>query len=136
MINKAILIGRLGNDPKITKGVATISLATTSSWTDKESGEKQTNVEWHKVVFFKKLAEIVNQYLHKGALIFVEGMIKTEKWTDKNDIERYTTKIIANNMQMLGSKKDQQKEFSQEDNRRANEQQRPQNDFYDDDIPF
>ena len=108
-VNKVILIGNLGNDPdtRYTAGgaaVANVSLATTDSWRDKETGEQQDRTEWHRVVFFGRLAEIVSEYLHKGSQIYVEGRIQTRKWQDKDGNDRYTTEIVANEMQMLGSR--------------------------------
>jgi len=105
-INKVILIGNLGNEPDVrytAAGVAivNISLATSESWTDKQTEQRQERTEWHKVVFFNRLAEIVKQYLHSGSKIYVEGNLRTEKWQDQNGVERYTTKIIAREMQML-----------------------------------
>jgi single-strand DNA-binding protein len=107
-VNKAILIGHLGKDPEVRympsgEAVANVTLATSESWKDK-SGEKQEKTEWHNIVFFKRLAEIAGEYLKKGSLIYVEGRITTEKWTDKEGKDRYTTKIVANEMKMLGSK--------------------------------
>ncbi|WP_069472322.1 single-stranded DNA-binding protein [Candidatus Marithrix sp. Canyon 246] len=109
-INKVILIGILGNEPDVrytAAGVAVvnISLATNDSWTDKQTGQRQERTEWHKVVFFKQLAEIVKQYLHSGSKIYVEGNLRTEKWQDQNGVERYTTKIMAREMQMLDGPK-------------------------------
>jgi single-strand DNA-binding protein len=105
-VNKVILVGLLGSEPDIRPcmngPIANISLATTSA--RKISGEWEENTEWHKVVFFGKTAEIVGKYLHKGSQIYVEGRLQTEKWIDKGGIERYTTKIIGSNMQMLGKK--------------------------------
>ena len=108
-VNKAILIGNLGNDPEVRRttnndAVATISLATSETWKDKQANEKQERTEWHRVVFFNRLAEIVGEYLHKGSKIYVEGTIRTRKWTDKSGVDRYTTKIIANEMHMLDRK--------------------------------
>lgn len=105
-INKVILIGRLGNDPDVRYtasggAVTTVSLATSEKWTDKQ-GQPQSRTEWHRVVFFGKLAEVAGQYLKKGSQIYVEGSIRTSKYTDKNGIERYSTDINANEMQMLG----------------------------------
>lgn len=110
-INKAILIGNLGGDPDVKvfndgAKIATISLATSERWTDKQTGEKRENTEWHKVVFNNRLAEIAEQYLRKGSKVYVEGAIKTRKYTDKQGIERYTTEIKASVMQMLDSKSD------------------------------
>jgi len=110
-VNKVILVGNLGNDPDMRSmpsgtSVANVSLATSESWVDKQSGQRQDRTEWHRVVFFDRLAEIVKQYLHKGSQIYVEGNLRTEKWQDQNGIDRYTTKIIAREMQMLGSRND------------------------------
>lgn len=108
-VNKVILIGNLGNDPEVRytpsgSAVATISLATSETWRDKQSGELQDRTEWHRVVFFNRLAEIVGEYLRKGSKIYTEGSLRTRKWQDKGGIERYTTEIIANEMHMLDSK--------------------------------
>ena len=108
-VNKVTLIGNLGNDPEVRYGasgnaVANVSLATTESWRDKDSGEQQEKTEWHRVVFFGKLAEIVGEYLKKGRQVYVEGRLQTNKWQDKEGNDRYTTQIVANEMQMLGSK--------------------------------
>lgn len=108
-INKVILVGNLGNDPDIRytasgAAVANISLATTDSWRDKESGEQQDRTEWHRVVFFSRLAEIVGEYLRKGSQVYVEGRLQTRKWQDKSGNDRYTTEIVANEMQMLGGR--------------------------------
>jgi len=108
-VNKAILIGNLGKDPEVRysasgSAIANITLATTESWKDKDSGEKQEKTEWHRVVFFGRLAEIVGEYLKKGSQVYVEGRLQTRKWQDANGNDRYTTEIVANNMQMLGSR--------------------------------
>lgn len=108
-INKVILIGRLGKDPEIRysqtgSAVANITLATSESWKDKGSGEKQERTEWHRVVFFDRLAEIAGEYLRKGAQIYVEGRLQTRKWQDKEGKDRYTTEVMAREMKMLGSK--------------------------------
>lgn len=108
-VNKVILVGNLGADPETRympngDAVANIRLATTESWKDKASGEKKEITEWHRVVFYRKLAEIVGQYLKKGSAVYVEGKIETRKWTDKEGQERYTTQIVANEMQMLGGR--------------------------------
>lgn len=108
-VNKVILIGNLGNDPEVRytpngTAIANISIATSESWRDKQSGEMQERTEWHRVVFFGKLAEIVGEYLKKGAKVFVEGALRTRKWQDKNGIERYTTEIVASEMNMLDSR--------------------------------
>lgn len=106
-VNKVILVGNLGADPETRympngDAVCNIRLATTESWKDKQSGEKKEITEWHRVVFYRKLAEIAGQYLKKGAQVYLEGRIRTRKWTDKEGQERYTTEIEANEMQMLG----------------------------------
>ena len=108
-VNKAILVGNLGADPetRYTAGgsaVTNVSLATTDSWKDKQSGEQQEKTEWHKVVFFGRLAEIAAEYLRKGSQIYVEGRIQTRKWQGKDGQDRWTTEIVGNEMQMLGSR--------------------------------
>ena len=108
-VNKVILLGNLGADPETRympngDAVATVRLATTESWKDRNSGEKRESTEWHRVVFFRKLAEIVGQYLKKGSSVYIEGRIRTRKWQDKDGQERYTTEIEATEMQMLGGR--------------------------------
>ena len=108
-VNKAIIVGTLGQDPEVryTAGgaaVANISVATNKSWHDKTSGDKQERTEWHRIVMFGKLAEIAQQYLKEGSQAYFEGEIQTRKWQDKTGQDRYSTEIIANEMQMLGSK--------------------------------
>ncbi len=107
-VNKVILIGNLGKDPEtryMSNGdaVTNITLATTDAWKDK-NGEKQEKTEWHRVTFYRKLAEIAGEYLKKGRSVYIEGRLETRKWTDKNGVERYTTDIIANDMKMLGNR--------------------------------
>lgn len=107
-VNKVILIGNLGKDPEVRympngEAVTNITLATTETWKDK-GGEKQEKTEWHRVTFYRKLAEIAGEYLKKGRPVYVEGRLETRKWTDKAGVERYTTEIIASDMKMLGSK--------------------------------
>ena len=102
-VNKVILIGNLGKDPEVRympsgRAVANVTLATSESWKDKNSGEKQERTEWHNVVFYSPLAEIAGQYLRKGSQVFVEGRLQTRKWQDKNGQDRYTTEIIANEL--------------------------------------
>jgi single-strand DNA-binding protein len=109
-LNKVQLIGHLGADPEARampsgQSVANVRLATSEKWTDKTTGEKKEKTEWHRVVFFGKLAEIVTQYLRKGALVYVEGRIQTKKWQDKQSgQDRYSTEIIGDEMKMLGGK--------------------------------
>lgn len=108
-VNKAILVGNLGRDPEIRyapsgAAVANVSIATTDTWKDKNTGEQQEKTEWHRVVFFGRLAEIVGEYLKKGSQVYVEGRIQTRKWQDKEGNDRFTTEIVANDMQMLGGR--------------------------------
>ncbi|UGB46136.1 single-stranded DNA-binding protein [Frateuria edaphi] len=106
-INKVIIVGNLGADPEVryTGGgtaVCSLSVATSEQWTDKQSGEKQERTEWHRVKLFGKLAEIAGEYLKKGRQVYIEGSLRTDKYTDKSGVEKYSTDIIANDMQMLG----------------------------------
>jgi single-strand DNA-binding protein len=108
-VNKVILVGNLGRDPEVRyapngQAVANVTLATSESWKDKNTGDKQERTEWHRVVFFGRLAEIAGEYLKKGAQVYVEGRLQTRKWQDKDGADRYTTEIVANDMQMLGSR--------------------------------
>src|SRR5262252_9473466 len=108
-VNKVILVGNLGRDPETRYNpeggaITNISVATTETWKDKASGEKQERTEWHRVVFFNRLAEIAGEYLKKGSQVYVEGSLRTRKWQDKEGQERYTTEIVAERMQMLGSR--------------------------------
>ena len=108
-INKVILVGNLGDDPDVRETdsgiVCNISVATSESWKDRD-GNRQERTEWHRVVAFGKLAEIMDEYLRKGAKVYIEGKIRTEKWTDKDGVDRYATKVYADNMQMLDSRRD------------------------------
>lgn len=108
-VNKVILIGSLGQDPEVRHlpsggTVANISIATSESWKDKQTGQPQERTEWHRVVFFNRLAEIVSEYLRKGSQVYVEGKLQTRKWQDQSGMDRYTTEIVANDMQMLGGR--------------------------------
>ncbi len=108
-VNKVIIVGNLGRDPETRympngDAVTNIAVATTESWKDKNTGEKKELTEWHRITFYRKLAEIAGQYLKKGSQVYVEGRLQTRKWTDKDGIERYTTEIIADTMQMLGGR--------------------------------
>jgi|SRR5476649_504279 single-strand DNA-binding protein len=110
-VNKVILIGNLGKDPEtryMPEGgaVTNVTIATSSQWKDKTTGDKKEETEWHRVVFFNRLAEIAGEYLKKGSPVYVEGRLKTRKWTDKEGQERYTTEIVAEEMKMLGSRGD------------------------------
>ena len=141
-MNKAILIGNLGKDPEIRytpsgTAVANFSIATSESWTDKESGDKRERTEWHRIVAWGKLAEICGEYLHKGKQVYVEGRIQTRDWEDNDGVKRYTTEIIINQMLMLGTRSD-------DGPRQQRSQSRPPQDDYErppqgenfDDIPF
>jgi len=145
-INKVILIGNLGNDPEVryTAGgaaVSNISVATSESWKDKETGEQQDRTEWHRVVFFGRLAEIVAEYLKKGSQIYVEGRLQTRKWQDKEGNDRYSTEIVASEMQMLGGRgggaaAGQSAPPPQAESKSPAGKAAADNDFVDDDIPF
>ena len=140
-INKVIIVGNLGADPDSRampsgNAVTNISVATSESWNDRETGEKQEKTEWHRVVFFNRLAEIASQYLKKGSQVYVEGKLQTRKWEDKEGNERWTTEVVANQMQMLG---DRMSNDMSNDNA-SSSQSSSDNDFstdeFDDDIPF
>ena len=108
-VNKVILIGNLGKDPEVRYmpsggAVTNVTIATSESWKDKQSGEQQERTEWHNVVFFNRLAEIAGEYLKKGSKVYVEGSLRTRKWQDKEGKDRYTTEIVAGEMQMLDSR--------------------------------
>lgn len=109
MLNKAMLIGRLGRDPEIRytpdgSAVANFSIATTLSWNDRNSGEKREITEWHRIVAFRRLGEVCGQYLQKGKLVYIEGRIQTREWQDRDGNRRFTTEIVASDMQMLSPK--------------------------------
>ncbi len=154
-VNKVILVGNLGADPEVRymsngEAVANVRLATTESWKDKNSGEKREVTEWHRVVFYRKLAEIVGQYLKKGSSVYIEGRIRTRKWQDKEGQERYTTEIEATEMQMLGGRQSAASSSGGEaeyggsmpssssggGSRPAPAKKAPSFDTMDDDIPF
>lgn len=108
-VNKVILVGNLGRDPETRympngEAVTNVTLATSENWKDRNSGERQEKTEWHRVTFYRRLAEIAGEYLKKGSQIYVEGRLETRKWTDKEGKDRYTTEIIASEMKMLGSR--------------------------------
>lgn len=130
-VNKVILVGNLGADPEVRHlesgtAVASISVATSEQWNDKQTGEKQERTEWHRVVFFGKLAEVVGEYLHKGKQVYIEGSLRTRKWQDQDGNDRWTTEVVAREMQMVGVKGE-------------GRQSRPDDgapEYTDDDIPF
>lgn len=143
-VNKVIIVGNLGRDPETRfmpngDAVTNIAVATTESWKDKTSGEKKEMTEWHRVTFYRKLAEVVGQYCKKGSSIYIEGKLQTRKWTDKDGVERYTTEIIADSMQLLGGKP---QSSDAQDDAPAQQQARPRAgistpDYFDSsDIPF
>lgn len=136
-VNKAIVLGHLGDAPKMAQtsgnvAVANLSVATSESWRD-GNGEKQERTEWHRVVFFGRLAEVAQQYLGKGSRVYVEGKLQTEKYQDKDGVEKYATKIIGNQMQMLDSKNDAKSSGS---SAKDYANKNVQADNFDDDIPF
>lgn len=151
MFNKSQLIGRLGRDPEVRftaegKAVANLAVATTESWKDKALGERKEKTEWHRVVLFGKLAEIARDYLHKGALVMLEGPIRTRKW-QKDGVDQYTTEIHADTMKMLGGKTDNSSGSSSASSvptskaSPSSSKQEPAysagfDDDFDDDIPF
>ena len=140
-INRVILIGNLGADPETrysASGMAmcTIRIATTDSWKDKQTGERQERTEWHRIKFFGKLAEIAGEYLKKGAQVYVEGSLRTDKYTDKEGVERYATDVIAREMQMLGGRQDSAPKPSRPPVRDRPQPETTGGGFEDDDIPF
>ena len=143
-VNKVILIGNLGADPESRfapsgDAICNIRLATTETWRDKNTGERREATEWHRVAFFGKLAEIAGQYLRKGSQVYIEGSLRTRKWTDKDGQEKYSTEIRADEMKMLGGKPEGQQQAAPQ--RQAPQQQAKPADSggfgdFDDDIPF
>lgn len=143
-INKVILIGNLGQDPEIRHmpngdAVANVSIATSDSWKDKQTGEQKERTEWHRVVFFGKLADIVGQYCRKGSKVFVEGSLRTRKWQGQDGQDKYTTEIVVDGfsgtLQMLDGKQEGQ-QAPQPQTQTPAPQQMPAADQFDDDIPF
>lgn len=169
-VNKVIIVGNLGGDPEVRYmpsggAVTNLTLATSESWKDKQTGQMQDRTEWHRVVFFNRLAEIAGEYLKKGSKVYVEGSLRTRKWQDNNGQERYTTEIVASEMQMLDSRggegggmggnmggggyQNDNSGYSQQpqqsaprqqpakpSNQQPAQQQPPAFDDFDDDIPF
>ena len=152
-INKVILVGSLGKDPEVRYmpnggAVANLTMATSESWRDKATGETKEQTEWHRVVLFGKLAEVAGEYLRKGSQVYVEGALRTRKWTDQSGQERYTTEVnvpqIGGVMQMLGGKQDgggggnkpQQKSSQAPQQQSQSQHNEPPMDFDDSDIPF
>lgn len=147
-VNRVIIIGHLGNDPEIRtmpngEQIANISVATSESWTDKNTGEKKTQTEWHRIVLYRRLAEITGQYLTKGSQVYIEGRLKTRKWQDSNGQDRYTTEIQGDNLQMLGGRNQDaaQNQPAKQQDKQQKAQSKPQKseppvDAFDDNIPF
>lgn len=146
-VNKATIIGNLGRDPEVRYSasgdpIANLAVATTDRWKDKATGEQKEATEWHRVVFFGRLAEIAGEYLKKGSQVYIEGSLKTRKWTDKEGVEKYTTEIVASEMKMLGGvparSGDGQHETARPASRPASQSgHKPVNGMLDDtDIPF
>ena len=150
-VNKVMLLGNLGRDPEVRTfpngdSVCNFSIATSTSWKDKASGEKKEKTEWHNIVMYRKLAEIAGEYLKKGSSIFVEGSLQTRKWQTKEGQDRYTTEVVADTMQMLGGKDNRTDEPSKSDDdfnqepEKANTNEvksgEPTLDLPEDDIPF
>ena len=146
-INRVMLVGNLGQDPDVKhtangNAVVNITVATSESWNDKQTGEKVEKTEWHRVVAFQKLAEIMGQYLRKGSQVYIEGKLQTRKWQDQNGQDRYTTEVVADNMLMLGGRGEtdtrQQSSGFRKDAQPRHDHAQSGNDGFinDDDIPF
>lgn len=156
-VNKVIIVGTLGNDPEVKysasgSAIANLSVATSEQWKDKQTGEKKEQTEWHRVVIFGKLAEVAGEYLRKGSQVYIEGQLRTRKWTDNAGVEKYTTEIVVGMngvMQMIGGKRDdsgQQQQRQQSGQQQQRQQQPPKQQIpqggneppmdFDDSIPF
>lgn len=142
-VNKVIIVGNLGNDPETRytasgTAITSLSIATSEQWTDKQSGEKQERTEWHRVKLFGRLAEIAGEYIKKGRTVYIEGSLRTEKYTDKQGVEKYSTDIIANDMQMLGGGEGKQDSAPRQQRQAPAQATRDPvtGEFNDDDIPF
>nr|DAX77117.1 MAG TPA: Single strand binding protein [Caudoviricetes sp.] len=152
-VNLVIILGNLGNDPEVRympngEPVANISIATSETWNDKNTGEKREKTEWHRVVAYRRTAEIIGQYTRKGSKLYVEGKLQTRKWTDNNGVDRYTTEIIADSVQLLDSRGDGNRGHDDHSSRGGQGHQQPQqnnapqynppaqDDFDDPTIPF
>lgn len=146
-VNRVFIIGNLGNDPEMRympngEPVANLSIATSETWNDKNTGEKREKTEWHRVVAYRRTAEIIGQYTRKGSKLYVEGKLQTRKWTDNNGVDKYITEIIADSVQLLDSRRDDQggqQGYQQQGYQQQQRQQHnppPQQDFDDSMIPF
>lgn len=141
-VNKVIILGNVGKDPEVRymqngDSVVSVSVATSESWKDKNSGESKENTEWHRVTFYRKLAEVAANYLRKGSSVYIEGRLETKKWTDKSGVERYTTGIVASEMKMLGKAPEAGERQAPERHTRPVKAQSAHGfEDMDDDIPF
>ncbi len=140
-INKVILVGNLGRDPEIRylpdgTAVANFSIATSDEWKDKNTGEKKSKTEWHRIVAFRRLGEICGEYLSKGRQVYIEGKLQTRSWEDKDGITRYTTEIVADQMQMLGNREATNSPRNAGGGYPQGAPQEPFPETKDDDIPF
>lgn len=140
-VNRMILLGNVGKDPELRytpsgKAVCSLSVATSRSWKDKESGQKQEETEWHRVAFYERLAEIAGEYLRKGSPVYVEGRLKTRKWQDKEGRDCYTTEVIAESMQLLGNREQQERQPELQKPAKAAAKPKGGFDDIDDSIPF
>ena len=138
-INKVILVGNLGKDPdmRYTAGgdaVANLSIATSESWNDNQTGEKKEKTEWHRVVFFRRIAEVCGEYLKKGSSVYIEGSLRTRDWEDDQGNKRYTTEIIGREMQMLGGRRSE--DSMDQSPQMSNPNTQPEEGLVDDEIPF
>jgi single-strand DNA-binding protein len=147
-VNKVIIVGNLGQDVELKytsngDAVANVSVATSENWIDRNTGEKQEKTEWHRVIMFRKTAELANQYLHKGSKVYIEGKINTNKWQDQSGQDRYTTQIICQTIQFLDSKNISETQNNNPQNENLGKQQSSEESItpiddsnFDDDIPF
>jgi single-strand DNA-binding protein len=140
-VNKVILMGNIVRDPELRhtpsgSAICGVSLATTRKWKDKTSGDRQEETEWHRVVFFDRLAEIAGEYLKKGKPAYIEGRLKTRKWTDKDGVEKYTTEIVATELQLLGGREEAATAPAPAPKPTPKPAAKPAADDWDDDIPF
>lgn len=140
-VNRVTLVGYLGQDPETRylqngDAVTNINVATSEKWTDKGTGEVKEKTEWHRIVMWRRLAEVAAEYLRKGSLVYIEGKLQTRKWTDKDDNDRWTTEIVANQMQMLGGKGNGGSKSEPREPPSSTSSQKATTDDFDDDIPF
>lgn len=140
-VNRVTLVGYLGQDPETRylqngDAVTNINVATSEKWTDKGTGEVKEKTEWHRIVMWRRLAEVAAEYLRKGSLVYIEGKLQTRKWQDKDDNDRWTTEIVANQMQMLGGKGNGGSKSEPREPPSSTPSQKATTDDFDDDIPF